>query len=109
MRRQCGNHLGRTKGRKGTEKKSHGTGERVMEKLVEVRWMQQSARADENKRWRRNKRWRHLVEAGWRREEKPRWSTQLADQSAMAPPLICDELWAGDRCRGHFFNPNGGM
>jgi hypothetical protein len=36
-----------------------------MEKLVEVRWMQQSARADENKRWRRNKRWRHLVEAGW--------------------------------------------
>ena len=97
MRQQCGNHLGRTKGRKGTEKKSHGTGERVMEKLVEVRWMQQSARADENKRWRR------------RREEKPRWSTQLADQSVMAPPLICDELWAGDRCRGHFFNSNGGM
>jgi len=58
MRRQCDNHLGQTKGRKGTEKKRHGAGERVVEKLVEVRWMRQSARADGNERWRRNKRWR---------------------------------------------------
>ena len=71
-----------------------------MEKLVEVGSMQQSARADENKRWRCNKRWRHLVEAGQQREEKPRWSTQLADQSAMAPSF---------RCRGHFLNPNVDM
>ena len=58
-RRQCDNQLGRTKGRKGTENERHGAGERVVEKLVEVRWMLQSAKADENERWWRDKRWRH--------------------------------------------------
>ena len=58
-RRQCDNQLGRTKGRKGTENERHGAGERVVEKLVEVRWMLQSAKADENKRWWCNKRCRH--------------------------------------------------
>ena len=31
----------------------------MVEKLVEVRWMLQSAKADENERWWRDKRWRH--------------------------------------------------
>jgi len=57
-RRQCDNQLGQTKGRKGTEKERHGAGEQVVENLVEVRWMLQSARADENERRWRYKRWR---------------------------------------------------
>jgi hypothetical protein len=31
-------------------------------------------------------------------------------RSAIAPPWFCDELGAGDGCRGHhFFNPGIGM
>ncbi len=31
-------------------------------------------------------------------------------QSAMVPPWFCDELGAGDRCRGHLlYYPNVGM
>jgi len=49
--------------------------------------------------------------ARWQRDKKPRWSTQPAE---LRVPWhrhgFCDELWAGDGCRGHLlFNPNVGM
>jgi hypothetical protein len=44
--------LGQTKGRKGGENERHGARERVVENLLKVRWMGQSARADGNERWR---------------------------------------------------------
>ena len=69
-RQQCVNHEGQTKSRKGTENERHGARERVVEKLVEVRWMLQSARADENERWWPDKRWRRRQMRRWMQGSK---------------------------------------
>ena len=81
----------------------------VVEKLVEVRWMLQSAKADENERWWHDKRLRHRRtrrqmrggrEAAKGREAEVEHAAG-GGQSIMTPPWFCDELGAWDRCRGH--------
>jgi len=110
MGQQCDNQLGRTIGRKGAEKQRHGARERVVEKLVEVRWNDNQLGQMEMRgggATRGGGAGRCKVAKG--REAKVEHTAGGA-QSAMAPPWFCDELEAGDRSRNHlFFHPNVGM
>ena len=107
MKRQCYNHLGQTKGRKGTEKRGmapemgggEAGGSEVDATISQGRWEREVAAQQEVEA---------PADAWWQRDKKPRWNRQLAYQSAMTPPWFCDELWAGGGCMGGhlFFYPN---